>query len=114
MGGLTYTAAFLTGGIFSYDGVHPTRFGYAFLANAFIAAINAQFGVEIEPVDFFPFVFGAQAAVAAPAPAEYLGAMPIFSEAAKQNLFLSLGIKEEAPPAQQPKPKGRRPHRPRH
>ncbi|HEY0782652.1 MAG TPA: SGNH/GDSL hydrolase family protein, partial [Thermoanaerobaculia bacterium] len=29
VGGLTFTPAFLTGGIFGYDGVHPTPFGYA-------------------------------------------------------------------------------------
>src|SRR4051794_20839649 len=26
VGGITYTSAFLSGGVFSYDGVHPTRF----------------------------------------------------------------------------------------
>ncbi|HET9768913.1 MAG TPA: SGNH/GDSL hydrolase family protein, partial [Thermoanaerobaculia bacterium] len=58
VGGVTYNSAFLTGGLFSYDGVHPTAFGYAYIANLFIDAINARFGGNIEPVDLYPFVFG--------------------------------------------------------
>ena len=46
IGGITFTRNFLTGGIFSYDGVHPTAFGYAYIANVFIDAINAKFGGE--------------------------------------------------------------------
>jgi lysophospholipase L1-like esterase len=58
IGGITYTNAFLSGGLFSYDAVHPTAFGYAYIANLFIDAINEKFGGEIPPVDLFPFVFG--------------------------------------------------------
>jgi lysophospholipase L1-like esterase len=65
VGGVTFSAAFLTGGIFSYDGVHPTSFGYAYIANAFIEAINGQFGGEIEPVNLYPFVFGTSSTQAA-------------------------------------------------
>ena len=57
VGGVTFTAKFLSGGVFSYDGVHPTPFGYAFVANMFIDAINAKFGGHIPQVDLFPFVF---------------------------------------------------------
>ena len=31
IGGLTFTSNFLTGGLFSYDGVHPTAIGYAYV-----------------------------------------------------------------------------------
>src|SRR6202035_3443947 len=48
----------ITGGVFSYDGVHPTPFGYAFVANAFIDAINAKFGAQIPEADLSPFMFG--------------------------------------------------------
>jgi lysophospholipase L1-like esterase len=58
IGGITYSGAFLTGGVFSYDGVHPNAFGYAYLANLFIEAINARFGGEIPLVNLYPFVFG--------------------------------------------------------
>jgi len=46
-GGITFNSKFLTGGIFSYDGVHPSRFGYALVALEFIHAINAKFGSDI-------------------------------------------------------------------
>lgn len=44
------TTGFL-GGIFSLDGVHPTRTGQALIANAFIETANAAFGRSIPPVD---------------------------------------------------------------
>jgi hypothetical protein len=94
VGGLTYTAAFLTGGIFSYDGVHPERFGYAFVANAFIDAINGQFDADIPPVDLFPFVFGPSVVPgAAAAPAPFVGF--VFTAAAERNLRFSLGVPSE-------------------
>jgi lysophospholipase L1-like esterase len=58
VGGIPFTAAFLTGGVFSYDGVHPTPFGYAFIANAFIAAIDQQFGGDIPPASVYGAIFG--------------------------------------------------------
>jgi lysophospholipase L1-like esterase len=39
------------GGVFSLDGIHPTRTGHALIANVFIDAINARFGEQIPPVD---------------------------------------------------------------
>jgi hypothetical protein len=38
------------GGIFSLDGIHPSRTGHALIANAFIDAINRRFGESIRPV----------------------------------------------------------------
>jgi lysophospholipase L1-like esterase len=64
VGGVTYSSSFLTGGLFSYDGVHPTAFGYAYLANLFIDAINDKFDGEIPPVNLYPFVFGTSTAAA--------------------------------------------------
>lgn len=50
------------GGVVSYDGIHPTKTGYALIANAFIAAINNTLqnrdfggmrkGTMIKPIDF--------------------------------------------------------------
>ena len=57
-GGITYSTDFLTGGLFSYDGVHATPFGYAFVANEFIKAINTTYDAEIPLVDLFEFSFG--------------------------------------------------------
>lgn len=41
--GVTITSRFL-GGLFSLDGVHPSDFGHALLANAFLQRINADLG----------------------------------------------------------------------
>lgn len=41
VGGERFTTQYLTGGLFSLDGVHPSRLGQALLASAFIEAINA-------------------------------------------------------------------------
>lgn len=45
------TAAFVTGGTFSMDGVHPSARGYALIANKFIEAINAKYGSTLRTVD---------------------------------------------------------------
>ena len=44
------TAGYL-GGFFSLDGIHPTRTANALIANAFIAAINQRFGLQVPLVD---------------------------------------------------------------
>jgi lysophospholipase L1-like esterase len=44
IGGTSVSADFLTGGFFSYDGVHPSELGYAIAANEWIRAINATGG----------------------------------------------------------------------
>ncbi len=59
LAGITYNAAFLTGGVFSYDGVHATPFGYAYVANEMIDVINDFFDAEIPKVSLGPWVFGA-------------------------------------------------------
>ena len=53
VGGITLTSSFLSGGAFSYDGVHPNDIGYAVLANEFIRVINAR-GGSLPPVDLGP------------------------------------------------------------
>lgn len=58
IGGITFTESFLTGGVFSFDGVHPSKFGYAVAANEFIKAINAQYGASIPEVNLYPFFSG--------------------------------------------------------
>jgi lysophospholipase L1-like esterase len=68
VGGITLTSAFLTGGIFSYDGVHPTDLGYAVTANEWIRVINAN-GGRLEEVDLEPFLQVGRASAAAMAEA---------------------------------------------
>ncbi|WP_310557652.1 G-D-S-L family lipolytic protein [Flavobacterium sp.] len=49
--GFTVTGAFITGGGFSTDGVHPSPRGYALIANKFIEAINKTYGSNLKGVD---------------------------------------------------------------
>jgi lysophospholipase L1-like esterase len=48
--GQTLTTDFITGGLFSLDGIHPTCKGYGVIANELIAVINAEFGASIPSV----------------------------------------------------------------
>jgi len=49
--GSTYTNAYITGGFFSLDGVHPTDLGYGVICNQMIASVNQTFGSNIQPVN---------------------------------------------------------------
>jgi hypothetical protein len=49
--GVHYSNAFVSGGLFSLDGVHPTDFAQGLIANAMIDAVNAKFGASIPVVD---------------------------------------------------------------
>lgn len=89
VGGITFTENFLTGGIFSYDGVHPNAFGYAFVANLFIESINDEFDGEIPLVNLYPFMFG-PSSTAVPSAVEEDG---ILTSAAVRNLFWALDVK---------------------
>lgn len=48
--GFTVTGAFITGGGFSTDGVHPSPRGYALIANKFIEAINLKYASNLKGV----------------------------------------------------------------
>ncbi|MGJ8591225.1 MAG: G-D-S-L family lipolytic protein [Aquaticitalea sp.] len=45
------TAAYVTGGTFSLDGVHPSPRGYAVITNQMIGIINAKYGSNLPTVD---------------------------------------------------------------
>ena len=49
--GVLYTSRFLTGGLFSLDGVFPNDMAQALICNQAIAAVNARFGSNLQPVD---------------------------------------------------------------
>jgi hypothetical protein len=55
----TLKATFVTGGMFSLDGVHPSPRGYAFIANKFIEAINVKYGSNLKGVNIgnYPILF---------------------------------------------------------
>ncbi len=45
------SSAFITGGVFSLDGVHAGARGYAFIANKFLQAINTTYGSNFKGVN---------------------------------------------------------------
>ena len=47
----TLTSTYVTGGLFSLDGVHPSPRGYAYIANKFLEAINATYGSNLKGVN---------------------------------------------------------------
>ncbi|MBS1530829.1 MAG: G-D-S-L family lipolytic protein [Bacteroidetes bacterium] len=49
--GVQLSSAYISGGIFSLDGIHLTPRGYAIVANGFIGAINAKYGASIPMAD---------------------------------------------------------------
>jgi len=46
----TFSSSYITGGVFSYDGVHPTSRGGAIIANEWIKVINSKFNASIPPI----------------------------------------------------------------
>lgn len=55
IGGNLYTSAYVTGGLFSLDGIHPNDLGYALMANQMIDAVNSRFGSSgprVNPAQF--------------------------------------------------------------
>jgi hypothetical protein len=51
IGGAPYTAAFVDGGLFSLDGVYPSSFGYALIAQEWVNTLNAAFDAGVPPID---------------------------------------------------------------
>ena len=49
--GEVYKTDYVTGGLFSLDGVHPSNRGYGIVANEYIKVINASFGMNVPLVD---------------------------------------------------------------
>lgn len=49
--GSHYTADYISGGLFSLDGVHPSSIGAAVVANEFIRVMNGSFGMNVSYVD---------------------------------------------------------------
>ena len=49
--GATVSSKFVTGNLFSLDGIHLTPMGYAIAANGFIKAINQTYGSNLSPVN---------------------------------------------------------------
>lgn len=110
LGGIDFSAEFLTGGLFSFDGVHPTRLGYGVLANAFIEAINETFNAAVPLVDLQRLAFeppvtpNAAAAGVITASADNRWTPFVYTRKAWKNLRYALGI--DAGNTQAPRPPG--------
>jgi hypothetical protein len=57
IGGITISAAYLTGGMFSYDAIHLTPIGYAIWADDITAFINANFDADLPRVNLTTYLF---------------------------------------------------------
>lgn len=55
--GITFTTAYVSGKMFSLDGVHLTQMGYAVVANEFINAINLKYGSTLPKVYLGNYTF---------------------------------------------------------
>lgn len=51
LGSVHYTSAFITGGLFSLDGVHPNDLAHALICNTMIDAVNGKFGATVPRVN---------------------------------------------------------------
>ncbi len=78
VGGVRLTPSFITGGLFGYDGIHPSDTGYALVANEWIRTINAA-GGSLSEVDVTPYLNVRTSARDA--------AVPEFSDETWQNLL---------------------------
>ncbi len=54
--GTVYNTEFVTGGMFSLDGIHASGRGYAIIANEFIKAINAKYGATVPLANVNDFI----------------------------------------------------------
>jgi lysophospholipase L1-like esterase len=59
VGGITFNASLLTGGLFSADGFHPSNVAHAIIADEIIKAINANKGTSFPEPNFSTAFFAA-------------------------------------------------------
>lgn len=81
------TSDFITGGLFSLDGVHLTDIGYTLFANEYIKAINAGYGTHVPVASVATFMQNNDPATKmASGAAAYPGMMWIMSDEASKSL----------------------------
>lgn len=96
VGGLDYSTDFITGGMFSLDGVHGTPFGYAVIANEWIKTINAHYGTDIPLVRLAPYIFGPYAGAGTGYPVTGPAHDIVSTKKAERQLRKALGIPSAA------------------
>lgn len=55
--GIVLTSSYLSGGVFSYDGVHPSATGYAIVADELVQFVNASYGTNLPRVNMATYLF---------------------------------------------------------
>jgi lysophospholipase L1-like esterase len=100
VGGVELSADFLTGGLFSYDGVHPQNIGYALVAVELIDLINQDFGMQIPQVNMNNVLCMDGCSENGP-PAFAASKDMVFSDTARQRLMDLVPIHPSAQQAQQ-------------
>lgn len=56
--GQTYTSDFVTGGLISLDGIHPTDLAHGIICNALIDAVNEKFGARVSSLNLADYATG--------------------------------------------------------
>ncbi len=85
-GGIELDTGFLSGGIFSYDGVHPQNVGYALVAMELVDLINEEFDADIPQVNM-SLVLCANGCGGEAAPAGGFNKDAVFGKDAMQSLM---------------------------
>ncbi len=87
--GLEFHTDYVTGGLFSLDGVHPSNQGAALIANEFIGAMNTSFQMNVAPIN----VANIPGLVAPISKLSVQGGMPVISQDAFKSLEMLWGAK---------------------
>jgi len=85
VGATTYTTDFVTGGLFSLDGVHPNDLAHAIIANTLIDAVNAQWGATIPHLNVANYATATSSRLR-PATTGEGGAMPVQIDGLEERL----------------------------
>ncbi len=100
VGPFRLTSDYITGGIFSLDGVHLSDIGYTLFANEYIKAINSGYGTHIPVASVSAFMQNNDPATKmASGAAAYPGMMWILSDEASKGLLQMFSATITAPPA---------------
>jgi len=90
LAGVRVSTAFITGGLFSLDGFHPSDIGYTVAANEFLRTINKLYGKKFPYASFSDFYVN-NAASAAKDPLESTNVLE-FTQPAWENLLNVFGL----------------------
>lgn len=85
VGATTYTTDYVTGGLFSLDGVHPNDLAHAVVANVLIDAVNAQWGATIPHLNVANYATATSSRLR-PATTGEGGAMPVRIDGLEERL----------------------------